>query len=224
MSSLIFPTLLGLGWNITRTYQWKTGVQTALSGKTSTVAKRAYPLVRWEIGYDVLRQPGAPGYSSAASDEVLQIVGLHNQVQGRFDTWLYKDPDFNAVPAATPSVFATVASTDTTATIYQLVAINQNTGGPGASELIQNLNTGLAAPVIYGNGVTIPSGHYTINPSGNQNGGVQFSTLPSTGTVLSWSGPFYYRCRFDNDELPDMKKLMLKIWALSKLNFTSVKL
>jgi hypothetical protein len=221
VSSLVFPELVGLGWDVLRTPQWSTNVQSALSGKTSTVGKRLYPLIRWEVAFNLLREVGAAGYSSSTS-ELLQIVGLFNAVQGRFDTFLRSDPDFNSV---TGQLFGTVA---TGINNYQLVATYQNPSGPGYDELIQNLNAVpvLAAGSSFGSSSVISSGNYTIGgaASGFVPGLVNFTTLPTVGLNLYWTGTFYYRCRFDEDELKGLRKFMNKLWLIDKLAFTSVKL
>jgi uncharacterized protein (TIGR02217 family) len=214
VTSQVYPTLSGLTFDVARTYVWHTEVQRALSGKRSTVGYMLFPLVHFELTYSILRDDITPS-------DLKALVGLFNLCQGQYDTFLFTDPDFNTIPTSAPATFATVASTDTTSTIYQLVATYENSGGPGNLELIQNLN---GTPLIYGNGTLISNTHYTINPSGNPAGGVQFSTLPSTGTVLSWSGAFYYRCAFDDDQMKDLVKFMNQWWALKKIAFTSVKL
>lgn len=216
MSSLVYPTLAGLGFDVIRSYVWKTGYQEALSGKQSTIAYRQYPLVHYELTYNVLRDVGAAGYGSSTTSEIQQLAGLHNQLQGRWDTFLFTDPDFNTITSANAAqygVFGT--STGSTATTYQLVATYQNTGGPGNDELVQNLN---GTPVLYDNGTIITSSHYSIGATGI----VTFSTSPTSGHTLTWSGSWYYRCRFDEDALT-YKKFMSKLYSVD-VKFTSVKL
>jgi uncharacterized protein (TIGR02217 family) len=188
--------------------------QVALSGKRSTMAYQQFPLIHFELIFSILRD-------DISTSDLKALVGLFNALQGRYDTFLFSDPDFNTIPSSAPAQFATVGVSDTTSTVYQLVATYENSGGPGYAEMIQNLN---GTPVIYGNGTTIPSGHYTLNPTvggGAIPGGVQFSTLPSAGTVLSWSGSFYYRCAFDEDKL-ELTKFMNQWWSIKKLPFTEV--
>jgi uncharacterized protein (TIGR02217 family) len=206
MSSNLFPALVGLGWDIPRTPLWSTGVMTSLSGKTSAIAKRQYPLIHYELKFDLLRD-----YPVNGINELRQIVGFFNAAQGRFDSWLFNDPDFNSV---TEQPFGVVGS----ATTYQLVATYEDpAGGHGQDEIVQNLN---GTPTLYANGALISSSTYSIGPTGQ----VTFTTLPSSGDALTWSGAFYYRCRFDDDDIKGLKKSMLGIWYLDSLPFTSVKL
>jgi uncharacterized protein (TIGR02217 family) len=176
-----------------------TGVQTALSGKQSTIAYRAYPLVHWEYSFEFLRDN--------VNTEVQQLVGLLNAVQGRAGTFLHTDPDFNAVSA---QPFGTG---DGSTLQFQLVA-TYNPSGASAPELVQNFN---GSPSIYING-TLQSSGYSVDGQGI----VHFSTPPSSGAALTWSGQFYYRCRFDEDHF-EFKKFMNHLWKV-EVKFTSVTL
>lgn len=128
MSSQIFPALQGIsGLEVTRNYAWKTAVQEAVSGKMTALPLRTYPLVRYELVVNLMRNNQTPS-------ELLQLQGLYNSLQGRGDTFLYNDPDFNTVS------LMSFATTDGASTSYQITAAYQNIGGPGGAELIQNFN------------------------------------------------------------------------------------
>lgn len=202
MSGLLFPSLIGQTLDVVRSYRWKTGYQEALSGKQSTIQYAAYPLVHFELTFELLRDNVSPS-------DLRAIVGLHNQLAGRYDTFLFTDPDFNSVTA---QAFGT--STGSTSTQYPLVASFENSGGPGALELVQNLN---GTPTLYDNGTAISGSHYTISSTGV----VQFSTSPTSGHALTWTGSFYYRCRFDEDTI-EWTKFMQQWWLAKKVAFTSV--
>lgn len=205
MSALLFPyTLPGIQFDYLRYYVPSTGVQQAMSGKTSTLAYRAFPLVHFEYAFEFLQDSNGP------TADLQALVGLINAVQGRFDTFLHTDPDFNAVTA---QIFGTVTAG---VTIYQLVATYGNAAGPGIAELVQNLN---GTPTLYANGVAISGSTYSIGATGI----VTFTTLPTVGKTLTWTGSFYYRCRFDEDHY-DFKKFMKGLWSCEKITFTSVAL
>jgi uncharacterized protein (TIGR02217 family) len=203
MSSFVFPALLGQSPNVLRTPVWKTNAQTALSGKQSALGYRLYPTIHFELEYELLND-------SLATSDLKALMGLFNAVKGRFDTFLFTDPDYHAVTAM---AFGTVATGVYT---YQLTTIYENSGGPGYQELVQNLN---GTPTLYANGTAISGSTYSIGPTGI----VTFSTLPTVGYALTWTGSFYYRCRFDDDQL-ETTKFMKSLWSLKKLGFTSVKL
>ncbi len=211
MSGLLYPVLPGLTYEVLRTYPWNTGLQEAQSGVQSAIAFRAYGKAHFELVYSALREPGAPGYVLTTS-EIKALVGLHNAMRGRADTFLFTDPEFNTIASSSPQAFG--ISDGTTSTRYQLVAFYQNPGGPGSAELVQNLN---GTAVIYDNGSAISATHYSLDALG----GITFSISPTTGHTLSWSGSFYYRCRFDEDEI-DWTKFMNALWKAKKVAFTAV--
>jgi uncharacterized protein YjbI with pentapeptide repeats len=143
VSSLIFPTSLpGLTYDVVRTPMWHTERQVALSGKRSTLAYMRYPLVHFELTFSVLRDDVSPS-------EIQQIVGLFNEVQGGYDTFLFSDPDFNSVNNA---VFAT---TDGVSTSFQTTA-QYGAGGYGYGEAIQNFTS--LIPVYFLNRFGIVTG------------------------------------------------------------------
>lgn len=210
MSSQIYPTLPGLGFDVKRTYQWKTFVQEALSGKQSALNGRQYPLISYELIYNVLRRNTTP-------DEYQSLIGLHNQMKGRFDTFLFTDPDFNTITAGNAAQYGVFGTGDGSTLTFQLLATLQNSGGPGAAEIIQNLN---GTPVLYDNGSTISSANYTIGATGIVTFGAGHA--PVSSHMLTWSGSWYYRCRFDEDAL-EVSKFMQNYWNCTA-KFQSVKL
>lgn len=126
MSSLLFPTLPGLTFDVVRTPMWHTERQQSLSGKRSTLAYMQYPLIHFELSFSVLRD-------DVSTSEVQQIVGLFNALQGGYDTFLFTDPDFNSVALMPFAVMDGVTPT------YQTTA-QYGAGGYGYGEIIQNFN------------------------------------------------------------------------------------
>jgi uncharacterized protein (TIGR02217 family) len=194
MTNNVFPALAGLSFPILRTPRWRTGKQEALSGKESVISYRQWPIPRWELSYEFLRD-------DIAVSDLKSIVGLFNACKGSFDTFLYTDPDFNSV---TTENFGTG---DGTTTQFQLTATYKNAAGVGSAERIQNLN---GLPSIFKAGVlqTLTT-NYTIGPTGI----ITFVTAPAAAAALTWTGSFYYRCRFNDDELLTTK-FMSKWWEL----------
>lgn len=209
MTSFVYPNnILGLSFNVVRTPEYNTGVQEAMSRKRSAIMWQAYPVIHFELDYELLRD-------DLTISDLKALVGLFNACAGRYDTFLFLDPDFNTIPASTPALFATGNGT---VGPFQLVATYQNPGGPGYNEIIQNIN---GSPILYANGSQIAFGTYSIGPTGL----VTFAAghAPANGVSLTWSGSFYYRCAFDDDKL-DLTKFMSQWWAAKKVSFTSIKL
>lgn len=181
---------------------WNTGFQQALSGKVSAIAYRQYPLYHFELTYELLRDYQTPS-------DLRALVGLFNAVQGRGDTFLYSDPEFNSVTA---EPFGT-GNGATTA--FQLIATFQNSGGPGSPDLIQNFN---GTPSIFKAGVLQTGGgvNYTLGATGI----VTFTSAPASAAALTWTGGFYYRCRFTDDTLTTQQFLQ-KFWSTNAVTFES---
>ena len=196
MSNAVFPSLPGLGWSVIKTPRWKTNTQETTSGKEIRVALMSYPIWEFTLTFDFLRSYGS--YTEAQT-----LMGFFLQRQGMFDSWLFDDPSDDTVVA---QAFG-VGNGSTTA--FQLA----RTLG-GFTEPLQNVN---GTPTIYVNGVTASG--YTVGSTGI----VTFTTAPASGAVLTWSGNFYFRCRFMQDT-SDFEQFAKNFWLLKKLQFQSCKL
>jgi hypothetical protein len=127
MSNSVFPSLPGLTWGTTKTPEWKTIVQESVSGKELAASLMTYPRWTYTLSYEFLR--------SGAQTELQTLVGFFNARRGKFDDFLYTDPDDNAV---TSQQFGTG---DGTSTVFALV----RTYG-GFTEPVQNIN---GTPSVY---------------------------------------------------------------------------
>lgn len=206
MSSLVYPgpsLLPGLSWNRERSYLWQTNIQEAPSGKETRIRYRQYPRVRFVLKYELLRD-------DISSSDAKRLVGLFNSLAGSFDTCLFSDPDFNTVTAES------FGTGNGATTAFQLVARYQLAGGPGTPELIQNFN---GAPAIYDNGSLVSGGSYTLGPTGV----VTFGVAPAAARALTWTGGFYYRIRFEDDEL-NLTQFLSRWWTSREIALISVKL
>lgn len=204
MTNFVYPVLPGLTYNSVRSVKFNTGKQAALSGKESRIAYQLYPLMRFDLTYELLRDYVAPS-------DLKALVGLFMACQGQYGTFLYSDPVFNSVTLAQFGV------ADGVTTAYQITATYQNTGGPGGAEIIQNFN---GSPLIYVNGVLQTLGtQYTLGATGV----VTFVSVPASAAVLAWSGSFYYRVRFDTDDF-DVTQFMNNFWSSKKISLQAIKL
>ncbi len=196
MSNSVFPSLPGLGWSVIKSPQFKTIAQKSVSGKEVRQALMSYPLWEFTLTFSVLR--GANGYT-----EMQTLAGFFLEMLGMFDTWLFDDPSDDSVTAQS------FGTGDGTTTAFQLTR-----GMGGFAEPIQNIN---GTPSIYINGVLQASG-YTIGSTGI----VTFSPAPAAAAALTWTGNFYFRCRFTLD-LAEFDQFAKNLWQLKKLTFVSVK-
>jgi len=190
MSNQVFPTLPGLGWSMIKIPQWRTKIQSAASGKEYRSSFFSYPIYQIKLTYEILR-------ATTALPELQQLIGLFNLMQGSFDNFLYSDPTDNSVTAQALGVG------DGTTTKFQLVrAYGANT------EPVMNVN---AIAGVYLNGVATTA--YTIDSYGL----ITFTTAPLAAVVITWTGTYYYRCRFVADS-NEFENFMYQLWFIKSLD------
>jgi uncharacterized protein (TIGR02217 family) len=197
LSNSVLPTLAVLTFPVSRTPRWSTKIQTATSGKETRLGLWSYPIWEYSVAYSILR--------SDVNVELQTLAGFFNARQGSFDSWLFNDPDDNAVSAQ--SFGAGNGST----TQFQLA----RTFG-GYVEPVQALN---GTPSIYVSGALQTAGtNYSISATGL----VTFVTAPAASAPLTWTGSFYWRCRFLTDAIT-LDKFLASFWELKALKFQSIK-
>ena len=191
MSNAVLPDLPGLDIAVRKTPIWKTQVQTAVSGKELRNKLFSYPLYQITVSFNVLR--------AGAEAELQTLIGFFNSRNGSFDNFLYADPmDFTVTDQS-------FGAGNGAATQFQLV----RTLG-GHVEPVMNLN---GNPVIKVAGVTKTlTTDYTIDATGM----VTFVTAPANGAALTWSGNYYYRVRFENDEA-EFEQFLWHLWQAKKI-------
>lgn len=198
MSNAVFPALAGLTPKQPRRPMFKTRVQQAVSGRELRASFQQYPIYQFGLGFDVLRD-------GIGETELDTLCGFFLARQGSFDSFLYTDPADNTV---TDMPFGTGTGI---ATVFQLSRAF-GAGGFTFSEPVQNLN---AVTAIKKNGVTLTlTTDYTIDATGL----VSFVVAPPGGHTLTWSGSFYYRCRFLAD-VADFESFLKDLWELRKIEF-----
>ena len=200
MSSAVFPVLPGLKFDVIKQPIFSTKIQRASSGKEYRAAFYQYPLYKFTFAYDLLRD-------AATFQELQKVMGFFNARQGSFDNFLFSDPSDAGVTAQS------FGTGDGNTTTFQLTRTYGN-GSFNASDLVQNVN----ANAVYdnGNAVTYGSGagNYTVGSTGI----VTFGTAPVANHALTWTGTYYYRCRFVDDSL-EFNNFMNGLWELSKISF-----
>lgn len=198
MSNLVFPALAGMTPSVLRTPIWSSTKRPSVSGRQFSVANYAFPRYRYSVSFEVLRQ-------RSDNTELMQIVGLFNQVYGDFDSFLWTDPDDYTV------TLQAIGVGNASNRLFQLV----RTWG-GFLEPVFDTNS---APQIYVNGVlkTLTT-DYTISATGL----VTFVTAPPSGQSVTWTGTYYRRCKF-TQSIMETTKFMANLWELKKCEFESWK-
>lgn len=202
MSDAVLPVTAGFKLESKKKVLWSTRRARAVSGYERRVSQRVYPMYQIRLTVEVLRDV-------TGTDELKTLLGFFNQRSGGFDSFLYTDPEDYTV---TDHVFGTRASG---VTQFQLL----RTFG-GFAEPVNNVNV---LTNIKSNGVAIANpADYTISSTGL----VTLAAAGTVGHVLTWSGTYYWRVIFDEDELEfgrlfqylhDLKNLPLYGSVISKV-------
>lgn len=196
MTTPVFPQLPGLGWPLTRSPIWSTGVQTTQSGRESRAQFMSYPLYKWSATYEVLR-------NASATPEFQQLLAFFNACAGQAVAFYFSDPDDNTATAQS------FGAGDGTTKSFQLV---KSYGGFG--EPVFSVN---AISQVTVNGVA--TGAYTVNAA---TGIITFTTAPASGAALAWSGTYYYLCRFLADTY-GFDRNMSTYYGVDTIEFQSIK-
>lgn len=198
MTLAIYPTLPGLSYDIKRSPQFQTKVQRSASGRELRCSMQQYPLTEFTLSYELLR-------SAASYSEMQKLVGFFLQQRGSLTAFAFTDPADHNVTAES---FGTGNGTSTQ---WQLIRAF-GASGFTLSEPVQNLN---GSPSIYVNAVLKTSGtDYTIDSSGI----VTFTSPPAAAAALTWTGSYYYRCRFSND-IAEFNLFMNELWEAKSVAF-----
>jgi uncharacterized protein (TIGR02217 family) len=204
--SLIFPTLPGLAWSVTKTPTFQTRIQRAASGRELRALDYPYPLWQFALVYDFLRDNPAAGY-----DELRTLLGFFMLCQGAFGPFLFQDPSDCQVTGQQIGVGN--ASTS----VFQLQrAMGATLPGGGFFEPIVAPNV---VHAIYLNGITCNPAAYGVDPN---TGLVTFNIAPASGLIITADFTYYFRCRFIDDKY-DFENFMYRLWQLKKLTFISVR-
>lgn len=198
MSELVLPSLPGLAFPGGRTAVWKGRKTETLSGRTFRSTRWTYPRWVFRMRYEFLRQRHA--YSGFAEYE--QLVGFWNGLAGPHDTFLFTDPEGSSESARVTGV------------------------GNGTRKLfpLQRSYGGQLEPIGKTNGaitVTLnatPTSAYTII----ENRLIEFNTAPGSGVEVRWTGAYYLRCEFVDDEL-DADQFMAGLYSVSGIEFQTWK-
>jgi uncharacterized protein (TIGR02217 family) len=207
MSNALFPTLPGRSWNRMRTPIFKTMIQESINGKEVRWSNQAYPRWKYTLSYEVLRH--APAYQ-----ELQTLIGFFCARRGSWDSFLYLDPNDQYVQN---HALATMNVNGISTYEYQLI---RSYGG--FTEPVQAPDAGTVEIKADGAGSwTLPNGKISVSAT---TGVVTFApgTAPGTGQVLTWTGGYYWRCRFlqDSAEFNEFLKLL---WEAKKIEFITDK-
>ncbi len=202
MSNAIFPVLVGLGWDVVRRPMHKSIVQEAVSGKETRIGLRPYPRYRYTLRYDMLRD-------SVANPELKTLMAFFNARLGRADSFLYNDPYDNSVTDQPLGIG------DGVETEFQLIRTMTGSGGVSFVEPVIAPNTITNIKI---DSVVVDPADYTVD---TDTGLVTFDTAPGNLLAITATFTYWWRCRFEDDEL-DFNQFQSALWSQDGLNFITL--
>lgn len=204
--TLVFPSLPGLAWSVTKAPTFQTRVQRAVSGRELRALDYPYPLWQFSVVFNFLRDNPSVGY-----DELRTLMGFFLSCQGAYGTFLFQDPSDCQVAGQSLGVG------DSSAAAFQLQrAMGTALPGGGFTEPIVAPNV---VNAVYLNGITQNPANYSVDPD---TGILAFTTPPATGLSITADFSFWFRCRFVDDSY-SFENFMYRLWQLKKLTFISVR-
>lgn len=194
MSDILLPDLPGLTWDTTKAPEFSTLAQRSNALQEARASLAPYPLWHFRHAYSVLR-------AEAAYTELQQLLGFFLARRGKWDSWLFADPDDST---ATAEPFGTGNGTDDE---FQLA---RSLGG-----FVEPCKNVAALPLIYVAGVLKTAGSdYTVSATGL----VTFASPPAGSAALTWSGTYYYRCRWTEDT-SEYTQFAQRLWSAQECRF-----
>ncbi len=191
MATAIFPELRGLSWDVTKTPEFFTLSKVSPSGVDIAASLSAYPRWHFSLSYEYLR--------AGAEGELEKLLGFFLSCRGNAVDFLYRDPSDYKVSRQTFGV---------------------GDGRTATFQLCHKIG-GFVEPLYDTGGETIyvgdvqKVGGYTV-----RGGMISFTSPPTAGTRLTWSGDFYYRCRFKESTLA-FQNFAFKLWSAQTVEFVT---
>jgi len=200
------PNLAGLSWSRHKKPGFSTRIARHASGREVRVALYEYPLYEFEAVYNGLTSYLSPtgGTSGLGASSLQSLMGFFLELQGQFGTFLYTDPDDNAV---TGQVFATGNGSITSFTMMRSL------GG-----FLEPVGWVTSIAAVYLNGTPQSSSGYSFAAPNS----LVFRSAPGAGVTLSADFSYAFNCRFLDDQM-NFEEFMSNLWKLESMKFRSVK-
>jgi hypothetical protein len=188
-----------------KTPTFNTIIQAPVSGRGEIRASlQPYPI--WEFDFPLNYARGGEQLPQSVYG---YLLGFFIQMGGEFSDFLYLDPNDNTVANAL------LGLGDGSTANFQLVRPIGNLGSDIVQNPMQSATSPYLALAIMVNGT--PTSDYNLGP----NGIIEFNTAPASGAVLTWTGSYWYRVRFDSDGLT-FKEFMQQIFECQSIKLKSV--
>ena len=199
MSNLLFPTLRGLTYPIGKTPHWNTITQESVSGVKKFLQCYSYPYYTFNLSFMYLSD------DNLRTDDVHSLMSFYNKLGGAGQDFLFADPLF-----------------EDNRCVKQVFGVGD--GEKTTFRLLHQYGTfvepvfGIAnKPRIFINDVE------TTAFTWDETGLITFTSAPANNAKVAWTGRWFYRCHFQNDEA-EFQQIFYGGWSLEELVLESVKL
>ena len=199
MSNLIFPTFRGLTYPIGKTPHWNTITQESISGIKKFLQCYTYPYYTFTLSFSYLSD------DDIRQDDVHKLLSFYNSLGGAGQDFLFADPLFEDNRCVKQEFGVGDGSKKQWRLIHQF------------GDYVEPVFGMAMKPHIYINSVE------TTAFSWDNNGLITFNSAPANGAVLRWTGRWFYRCHFQNDEA-EFQQIFYGGWSLEELVMESIKL
>lgn len=197
----VLPYVPGRTFIEGKTPRWRTQVNEATSGRETRRKIWTYPRWKFQINNEFLRNP-----ATMSQSELVKILAFFNMHAGGYQEFFYMDDEDKSVEDMPFAVGNGVR------TSYQMT----RTMSVGTITFTEPVRGFYGTPVVKLNGT--PTVAFTMGEYGN----IIFNTAPGNGVVITWTGQFFFCCRFDDSEAT-FEQMFSRIWAGGSPSFTSVK-
>ena len=193
-----FPIAMSSG--LRKTPNFNSVLQKGPAGINAGISLKPYPTWDFQFSMDNIE-----GNEQAAQTALAQFFGIFMATAGGAGQFLFKDQQDN---------FEVGAQFGVGDGVHESYQLSRNIFGQ--PDIIQNLN---GTPTIFVNGqVSVPA---SISPSGI----VTFTEVPNSSDILTWTGGFFYLCRFSEDTIDAVRTFTINSgldqWQLSGIRFSS---
>ncbi len=210
MSTLYFPTLPGLAWDVKMTPMASTRVSKHVSGRSVRYPLYARARYQFDLTYSVLSASSAASGAGAASLQTLE--GFFLARQGQYDSFLLNLSNLTQDPADSTVTAGLIGTGDGTTTQFPFLR-------PVGASFTEQVYWAASCSAVYLNGTPLSmSGHWSIVAPNL----LSFTTAPGAGVAITATYSFAFICVFSADTL-DLANFSYQLWECQSVKLESYK-
>lgn len=204
--------LPGLGWSVTREPLTPMRAQRAVAGNEWRGLDYAFPLRRWTLTYEFLREQW-PSDLGGPHSELSILLGFFGFALGAGKCFCFFDPEDNYATGAQMLMLNSwaLAVGDNSTVSFQLARPIV----PNQADNSEPIKAPYTLDQVYLNGApaALSGFSWTLDDTA---GIVTFNNPPGMGSIVTADFGYYWRTRFVEDSLP-FEQFMLRLWSQKKV-------